>query len=135
MAAEKIQLELTESALMDDPDSALKTLCQLSRRGFELHVDDFGTGYSSLSYLQKLPVSIIKIDQSFVRDMDSNPNSATIVHSTIELAHSLNLKVVAEGVESQVILDRLASLGCDMAQGYHIAKPMAVEQLAAWLDR
>jgi diguanylate cyclase (GGDEF)-like protein len=127
-----IEFELTESALMVDPVGALDTLTRLKRLEVQLTIDDYGTGYSSLSYLQRLPVDAIKIDQSFVTDMLSNKDSATIVRSTIELAHNLNLTVVAEGVEDQNTFDRLADLGCDMAQGYCISRPIPADQFQAW---
>lgn len=129
---ELIHFELTESALMEDPDSALETLTQLKRLNVKLFVDDFGIGYSSLSYLQKLPVDCVKIDQSFVTPMLASADSAVIVHSTIELGHNLGLEVVAEGVESKAVWDRLASLGCDVAQGYLVSMPMPAGQLQAW---
>lgn len=129
---ELMQFELTESALMEDPVSAMETLTDLKQLGTQLYIDDFGTGYSSLSYLQKLPVDYIKIDQSFVKPMAVSDDSAVIVRSTIELGHNLDMKIVAEGVESQVQWDALASLGCDVAQGYHISKPMPAEQFMKW---
>jgi EAL domain-containing protein (putative c-di-GMP-specific phosphodiesterase class I) len=98
----------------------------------QLFVDDFGTGHSSLSYLQKLPVDGVKVDQSFVMPMVSSGDSAVIVRSTIELGHNLGLKVVAEGVESQAIWERLAALGCDVAQGYFISKPMPAAEFEHW---
>jgi diguanylate cyclase (GGDEF)-like protein len=127
-----IEFELTESALMEDPAGALDTLARLKRLDVSLTIDDYGTGYSSLSYLQRLPVDAIKIDQSFVVDMLGNKDSATIVRSTIELAHNLDLSVIAEGVEDQGTFDRLAALGCDMAQGYCISQPIPVDQFRAW---
>jgi diguanylate cyclase (GGDEF)-like protein len=129
---ELIQFELTESALMAEPASALKTVCRLKDIGVQLFVDDFGTGYSGLSYLHRLPVDGIKIDQSFVMPMVSNSDSAVIVSSTIDLGHNLGLKVVAEGVENEAILRRLAALGCDVAQGYLIGKPMPSSILQEW---
>jgi EAL domain-containing protein (putative c-di-GMP-specific phosphodiesterase class I) len=132
LAPELIQFELTESALMADPATALRTMCRLKDTGVQLYVDDFGTGYSGLSYLQRLPVDGIKIDQSFVMPMVSNSDSAVIVSSTIELGHNLGLNVIAEGVENEVILERLASLGCDIAQGYLIGKPMPAAKLLEW---
>ena len=132
IAPELIQFELTESALMIDPTDALETLVRLKRLGVQLFVDDFGTGHSSLSYLQKLPVDAIKIDQSFVMPMVASVESAVIVRATIELGHNLGLKVVAEGVESQAIWERLAVLGCDVAQGYVISKPMPADQFPDW---
>jgi EAL domain-containing protein (putative c-di-GMP-specific phosphodiesterase class I) len=131
---ELIQFELTESALMEDPDCALETLARLKHLDVKLFIDDFGTGYSSLSYLQKLPVDSIKIDQSFVAPMAASADSATIVCSTIELGHNLGLEVVAEGVESQAVLDRLSALECDVVQGYFISMPIPVEQFKNWVD-
>jgi diguanylate cyclase (GGDEF)-like protein len=132
---ELIQFELTESALMADPATALATVSKLKDIGVHLFVDDFGTGYSGLSYLQRLPVDAIKIDQSFVMPMVNNADSAVIVSSTIELGHNLGLKVVAEGVENDAILGRLAALGCDVAQGYLISKPMPSSELQGWESR
>jgi diguanylate cyclase (GGDEF)-like protein len=127
-----LQLELTESALMADPAPALKTLKRLKQLGVQLFIDDYGTGYSNLSYLQQLPVDAIKIDQSFVMPMVANHDSEVIVCSTIDLGHKLNLKIVAEGVESEDIWVRLKGLGCDMAQGYFISKPMPAENFQQW---
>ena len=127
-----IEFELTESALMADPVGALETLTRLKRLDVALTIDDYGTGYSSLSYLQRLPVDALKIDQSFVCDMTTNKDSATIVRSTIELAHNLDLTVTAEGVEDQGTFERLAALGCDMAQGYCISRPIPADQFRAW---
>lgn len=130
-----IQFELTESALMEDPTSALEMLGRLKKLGVEIFVDDFGIGYSSLSYLQSLPVDGIKIDQSFVSQILDSPGSEAIVHSTIELGHRLNLEVVAEGVESQAVWDRLKDLGCDVTQGYFVSMPMPADEFNAWQDR
>ncbi len=130
-----IQFELTESAVMADPASALDTLARLKQLGVQLCIDDYGTGYSSLSYLQKLPVDVLKIDQSFVMPMVTSDDSAAIVRSTIELGHNLGLKVVAEGVESQAIWERLAALGCDIAQGSFISMPMQAEQFQEWATK
>ncbi|HSM93619.1 MAG TPA: EAL domain-containing protein [Anaeromyxobacteraceae bacterium] len=132
IAPGRIQFELTESALMADPAGAMETLKALKALDVELFIDDFGTGYSSLAYLQKLPVDSLKIDQSFVTGILTSPDSATIVRSTIDLGHDLDLDVVAEGVESKAILDRLAALGCDAAQGYFISTPMPAGQYGAW---
>ncbi len=133
--AEAFCLEITESAIMDEPQRALATLNTLSRRGFALSIDDFGTGYSSLAYLKRLPVDELKIDKSFVMNMQEDEDDAKIVHSTIDLAHNLGLTVVAEGVENGMILDKLRALSCDEAQGYHVAKPMAADVFAAWCRR
>jgi len=128
-----LEFEITESTVMEDPEFALRILRGLRAEGIPLYIDDFGTGYSSLSYMLKLPVEYIKIDQSFVRDMSTNEDSAVIVKSTIDLAHDLGRKVVAEGIETQQDWDRLAELGCDIAQGYFIAKPMPAGDFAAWV--
>ena len=128
-----LEIEITESTAMEDPEFALRVLHALRSLGVPLHIDDFGTGYSSLSYLQKLPVDCIKIDQSFVRNMVSSKESALIVRSTIDLAHDLGRKVVAEGVETRQHWEQLAALGCDMVQGYYIARPMPAEAFQAWL--
>ncbi|CAL94152.1 putative bifunctional diguanylate cyclase/phosphodiesterase [Azoarcus olearius] len=121
------QFELTESALMHDPQGSLDCLSRLRELGVELFIDDFGTGYSSLAYLQKLPVDAIKIDKSFVHDMLSNPDSAVIVRSTIDLAHDLELEVVAEGVEDRAGWEHLAARGCDVCQGYVVGQPVPAE--------
>ncbi|WP_232840972.1 putative bifunctional diguanylate cyclase/phosphodiesterase [Serpentinimonas barnesii] len=126
-------LEITESAIMDDPQRAEHTLNQLAALGFKLSIDDFGTGYSSLAYLKRLPVQELKIDKSFVMGMNDDESDAKIVRSTIDLAHNLGLTVVAEGVESQAILQRLQSMGCDEAQGYHICRPMPAIAFADWV--
>jgi diguanylate cyclase (GGDEF)-like protein len=130
--AEAFCLEITESAIMDDPQRALGTLNSLSALGFKLSIDDFGTGYSSLAYLKKLPVDELKIDQSFVFNMETDSDDAKIVKSTIDLAHNLGLCVVAEGVENAQVWDMLRELNCDLAQGFHMGKPMPVEQFKAW---
>ncbi|MDY0744578.1 EAL domain-containing protein [Paucibacter sp. R3-3] len=128
-------LEITESAIMDDPQRALATLEQLSSMGFKLSIDDFGTGYSSLAYLKRLPVDELKIDKSFVLAMEHDLDDAKIVRSTIELAHNLGLTVVAEGVETSKAWQLLAALGCDEGQGYFISRPMPQGEFRDWLDR
>ena len=125
-------LEITESAIMDDPQRAMLTLQTLSDRGFKLSIDDFGTGYSSLAYLKSLPVDELKIDKSFVMNMESDENDAKIVRSTIDLAHNLGLTVVAEGVENALIWDKLKSLDCDEAQGYFMSKPIPAREFSDW---
>ncbi|MDR6155280.1 diguanylate cyclase (GGDEF)-like protein [Acidovorax delafieldii] len=128
-------LEITESAIMDDPQRAEAMLNRLSEQGFKLSIDDFGTGYSSLAYLKRLPVDELKIDKSFVMGMETGEDDAMIVRSTIDLAHNLGLTVVAEGVETAAIQDRLRALHCDEAQGYHIARPLPVDDFLAWQAR
>ena len=131
---EAFSLEITESAIMDDPQRALQTLEQLSRLGFRLSIDDFGTGYSSLAYLKRLPVDELKIDRSFVMAMERDLDDARIVRSTIELAHNLGLSVVAEGLETLRTWKLLAALGCDEGQGFFIARPMPETQFVEWLE-
>ena len=135
VAASAFCLEITESAIMDDPQRAEAMLNRLSEQGFKLSIDDFGTGYSSLAYLKRLPVDELKIDKSFVMGMETGEDDAMIVRSTIDLAHNLGLTVVAEGVETAAIQDRLRALACDEAQGYHIARPLPVDDFLAWQAR
>lgn len=128
----KLTIEVTETGIMKDRAQAIRTLDSLARLGVRLSIDDFGTGYSSLSYLRELPVEEFKIDRSFVRDMVSKPSDAAIVASVIGLAHNYGRLVVAEGVEDAATMDALARLGCDVAQGYHISKPLRADGFAAW---
>jgi len=133
LPAEFLELEITESAIMVNPDRAGRTLDAVNALGVGLSIDDFGTGYSSLAYLKRLPVQALKIDYSFVISMLTDQQDEIIVNSTINLAHNLGLKVVAEGVEEEALLDKLEAMGCEMAQGYFIARPMPVSQVDAWL--
>jgi len=135
LAAEFLKLEITETAIMHDPEGAFATIKALSELGVHLSIDDFGTGYSSLALLRKLPVSEIKIDRSFVMNMLKNESDATIVSALIDLAHGINLRVVAEGVESEAILSVLAAKGCDESQGYYFSRPLPADDLGAWLMR
>jgi diguanylate cyclase (GGDEF)-like protein len=128
-------LEITESAIMDDPQRAETTLNQLSTSGYKLSIDDFGTGYSSLAYLKRLPVNELKIDKSFVMGMETDESDLKIVRSTIDLAHNLGLSVVAEGVENQHIYQLLADMQCDEAQGYHMSRPVISSEFLAWCQR
>ena len=128
-----LALEITESAIMFRPKSALKTLFELHEMGIKISIDDFGTGYSSLAYLKEMPLHELKIDQSFIFGLTENSKDSVIVRSTIDLAHNLGLLVVAEGVENQDTLDYLASLNCDIAQGYYISRPMPEHELERWL--
>lgn len=130
----ELTLEITESAIMVDPALALDNARALHAAGIELSIDDFGTGYSSLEYLRNLPATELKLDKSFVMEMLERSKDALIVKSTIELAHGLGLRMVAEGVESAVILAALREMGCDLAQGYHISRPQPGEEMDAWLD-
>ncbi len=128
-----LSIEITESAMITNQAAANEILRELKSYGLRLSVDDFGTGYSSMYYLANLPLDELKIDQSFVRGMLESPNNAKIVRSLIDLAHNLELSVVAEGVESEEIMAALAHLGCDHAQGYHIGAAMPAMELAVRL--
>ncbi len=128
-----LELEITESTIMVDPERALKVLNGIDQLGVTLAIDDFGTGYSSLAYLKKLPVRTLKIDGSFVTAMLDDEQDEIIVHSTIDLAHNLGLKVVAEGVEDNDVLQRLKQHECDQAQGYFIERPQPADKVDAWL--
>jgi diguanylate cyclase (GGDEF)-like protein len=130
----KIQLEITESVIMADTKRAFKTTSVLDSMGIRISIDDFGTGYSSLAYIKEIPVNELKIDKSFVMDMETDESDAVIVRSTIDLAHNLGLKVTAEGVETEGALDLLDVLGCDSAQGFHICRPIPAEKLISWLS-
>lgn len=133
MPPDSLRLELTESALMTDPQHALDVLMRLAALGVRLTVDDFGSGYSSLTYLKKLPVNELKIDQSFVREMATDATDAAIVASTVALGHALGLRVVAEGIEDQATWDLLVGMGCDVIQGYYLSRPLPPDDLACWL--
>ncbi|CRM20352.1 MULTISPECIES: putative bifunctional diguanylate cyclase/phosphodiesterase [Pseudomonas] len=133
--AEQLIFEITESAIMHNPQQALRVLEQLRGCGISLAVDDFGTGYSSLAQLQRLPVQELKIDQSFVRNLDSTSGDGVIVRSTIEMSHNLGLKVVAEGVEFEPSLKLLKQWNCDTAQGYLISRPLNAMAFERWLRR
>jgi EAL domain-containing protein (putative c-di-GMP-specific phosphodiesterase class I) len=129
-----LQVEITEEFLMADRDRARAVLTRLRDRGVEVAVDDFGTGYSSLAYLRDLPIDELKLDRSFVLPMGGEPRAAALVASTIGLAHSLGLRMVAEGVEDEVAYARLTRDGCDQAQGYFICRPLPAAGLETWLD-
>jgi diguanylate cyclase (GGDEF)-like protein len=131
--ADRLTLEVTEGSVMADPDRAVAVLHDLRELGVRLSVDDFGTGYSSLSYLQRLPVQEVKIDRSFVAALDAGSENVAIVRAIIDLGRNLGLEVVAEGVEDQATWNRLASLGCDLVQGWHLARAMPIDDLLPWL--
>jgi diguanylate cyclase len=135
LPAGALVLEVTESAVMADPARALEVLGRLHTLGVGLAVDDFGTGYSSMAYLKALPVDELKVDRSFVGQMETSNSDAVIVRSTIDLGHNLGLRVVAEGVETQDTWERLKALGCDTAQGYHLGRPMPAADLEPWLEQ
>ena len=134
MDPEWLTLEITETAIMSDPDRALSTLSRLDSMGIPLSIDDFGTGYSSLAYLKRFPVSEIKIDKSFVKDMIDDISDAVIVRSTIDLAHNMGMTVVAEGIEGQDAWDKLFELGCNLGQGFLMCRPCPAANLESWLQ-
>ena len=130
----QIVVEITEGQIMQDPEEVVQVLAHLGVMGLSLSIDDFGTGQASLTYLKELPVEKLKIDQSFVRDIASNPDDQLIVKATIELAHTLDLKVVAEGVETLAVCELLTEMNCDHVQGYYISRPLEAEQVANWFE-
>ena len=133
--AEAFCLEATERSLMEDPQRAAATLQRLAGLGFKLSIDDFGSGWSSLANLKRLPLSEIKIDRSLVTGMEGDAERARIVRASIELAHTLGLAAVAEGVETAATLELLRELRCDLAQGFHMGRPMAAGEFAQWAGR
>jgi EAL domain-containing protein (putative c-di-GMP-specific phosphodiesterase class I) len=134
LPAEKLLLEITESAIMKDAAYATKILRDLKRRGMCLAIDDFGTGYSSLAHLKRLPVDELKIDKSFVLNLGAQASDdLVIVRSTIELGHNMGLVVIAEGVENAEAWSVLRELGCDMAQGYFMSRPLPATQFREWV--
>ncbi|MFZ6863958.1 EAL domain-containing protein [Undibacterium sp. Ji67W] len=130
-----LRIEITESGIMEDPESAIELLQKLRKTGISLSIDDFGTGYSSLSYLQKLPVNELKIDRSFVTNIDQLADTQRLVKTIIELGHGLKLSVIAEGIETEQERAVLQELGCDCMQGYLVSKPLYGKQLQDWLDK
>jgi diguanylate cyclase len=130
----RLELEITEGTIMADPERAAAVLRRLDELGVALSLDDFGTGYSSLSRLRELPISEIKIDRSFAARIETDERDVAIMRSTIELGHNLGCSVVAEGLETAAALDRVAALGCDTGQGFHIARPLDAQAITSWLD-
>ena len=128
-----LHLEVTEEVLMRDADRATQVLTALRAMGIRLAVDDYGTGYSSLAYLHALPVDDLKLDRAFVSHCDTDPRSAAIVKSTVDLAHNLDMRMIAEGVENEAVLEHLRQWDCDLAQGYHLARPQPPDRLTPWL--
>ena len=129
-----LELELTESILISDTENILSTVKRLKSMGVRLSIDDFGTGYSSLSYLKRFEVDTLKIDQSFIRDLATDPEDAAIVRAIIQMAHSLGLRTVAEGVENQHVLDHLRLFHCDETQGYFHARPLPAADFVAFVQ-
>jgi EAL domain-containing protein (putative c-di-GMP-specific phosphodiesterase class I)/GGDEF domain-containing protein len=131
---EMLELEVTESAVMGDSGQATAQLHALREAGISLAIDDFGTGHSSLAYLQKLPAQVLKIDMSFIRDLDKGPREQTLVRTMISLSHDLGYRVVAEGIETTEAAEMLAEMGCDEGQGYFFARPMELDDFERWLS-
>nr|MBP6422670.1 EAL domain-containing protein [Propionivibrio sp.] len=131
----KLKLELTESLLLDDVDRIIAKMEILRAKGVGFSLDDFGTGYSSLAYLKRLPLSQLKIDQSFVRDVTTNPNAAAIARTVVALAQNLELGVIAEGVETEAQRDFLAQAGCFNYQGYFFGRPLPIEDFESLLKQ
>jgi diguanylate cyclase (GGDEF)-like protein len=131
--ADLLRMEITESAIITNISQAREIVTRIHGLGVRFSIDDFGTGYSSMNYLRRAPIDEVKVDRSFVMAMLANEEDHTLVRSTIDLGHSLGLKVCAEGVEDQDTLDELVRLGCDLIQGYHLAKPMSAEALEEWI--
>lgn len=133
--ADRLELELTERLLMDDQQQVMRVLKELRDRGIQSSIDDYGTGYCSLQYLKHLPVNVLKIDRAFIKTLVEDRVDQAIVRSTIDLCHTLGIRVVAEGVEDRQVLDRLVVMGCDMVQGYYLSHPLPMDRLLAWLDQ
>jgi EAL domain-containing protein (putative c-di-GMP-specific phosphodiesterase class I) len=130
-----LELELTESLVMENPEGVIATMRELRRHGVQLSIDDFGTGYSSMGYLHRLPVDKLKIDRSFVTDVESNAHNAAICESILALARSFGLKVIAEGVETEAQLEWLRERACDEAQGYLLARPQPFAEMLQKIGR
>ena len=130
---EYLDLEITEGVIMNQTEEIIRILHELSEMGVQLSIDDFGTGYSSLSYLRSLPVDKLKIDQSFIRDMDQDKSAHSLVEAIIRLGHSFNLNVIAEGVETEDQLKKLATMRCDQAQGFYIKRPDTADEITKWI--
>jgi EAL domain-containing protein (putative c-di-GMP-specific phosphodiesterase class I) len=128
-----LKLEITETAIMDDPDSASVMLARLRDLGVQVCIDDFGTGYSSLNYLHRFPVDTLKIDRSFVRQMEHAGENMQIVQSIVDLAHNLAIDVIAEGVETEAQFRQLAALNCEYGQGYFFSRPVDSTAAEAFL--
>ena len=133
LRAECLELEITESLVMQNPEQAARLLAQLKEMGVQLAMDDFGTGYSSLAYLKRFPVDSIKIDRSFIKGLPGDEEDATIAQAVIAMAHSLRLRTIAEGVETAEQLAFLERLGCDEIQGYYFSKPLPFGELQQFL--
>jgi EAL domain-containing protein (putative c-di-GMP-specific phosphodiesterase class I) len=134
MLPHKLILEVTETAIMLDPDASFKVLVALESLGVKISIDDFGAGHSSMTYLKNFPIHEVKIDKSFITEIDSRKDEYNIVRTIIELSHSLGATVVAEGVETEKIANLLGLLQCDDIQGYHLSKPMQLDKFIEWIN-
>lgn len=134
ISTHNLVVELTEGAIIRHPEATIKKFRRLSQMGIQIAVDDYGMGYSSLSLLKRLPIAIMKIDKSFIEDLNKDPNNAIIVKSSIQLAHNLGLKVIAEGVETAEQVDFLKQHDCDFAQGYYFTKALDFNKLSAYIQ-
>jgi predicted signal transduction protein with EAL and GGDEF domain len=132
VAPELLELEVTETAITTDPKRAAASLARLKNLGIAISIDDFGAGYTSLAQLKTLPVTELKLDRSFVTGIDTDPRNAYIVKSVIDLGHNLGLTIVAEGVEDAAVMAMLTKFGCDVAQGYHLSRPLPTEAFDSW---
>jgi EAL domain-containing protein (putative c-di-GMP-specific phosphodiesterase class I) len=131
---EKLYLEVTETSMMANPKAAMATLAKIRQMGLKVSVDDFGAGYSSLSYLKDLPANEIKIDKSLAQSVSDNERGESVVKTAVKMCHELGFDVVAEGVETQEMLDHLAALECDLVQGYLLTPPLPMNRLVEWLE-
>jgi EAL domain-containing protein (putative c-di-GMP-specific phosphodiesterase class I) len=135
MSPSQLELEITEGAMMKNPEHAATLLRTLREMGVELAIDDFGTGYSSLSYLKRFPLTTVKIDRSFINDVSQDADAQALIHGIITLAHGLHMKVVAEGVETAAQLDALCAHGCDEIQGYWLCRPVPAHEARTFMAR
>ena len=135
IAPRQLELEITESLLMDDTEASQIALNELKALGTSIYLDDFGTGYSSLAYLKKFPIDGLKIDRSFIRDLPGDPDDEAITHAILALSQALRLKVVAEGVENEAQLEFLRRAGCSVVQGFYFSKPLVFDKFLEWLQR
>jgi EAL domain-containing protein (putative c-di-GMP-specific phosphodiesterase class I) len=130
----RLTVEITENALLVDRERSHRVLTEIREMGVRVSIDDFGTGYSSLSYLKQIPADELKIDKSFVMNMQTDRADRKIVEQIIALGHAFDLEVVAEGVENESVAQDLATMGCDCMQGYHFARPLPPEEIPAWIN-
>jgi EAL domain-containing protein (putative c-di-GMP-specific phosphodiesterase class I) len=132
LAASSLELEITESMVMENPERVIKLLDRIRSRGIHLSLDDFGTGHSSLAYLKRFPIDCVKIDRTFIKDMPANTDDVAISRTIVAMARSLGLATVAEGVETEAQLELLRTLGCDQIQGYFFSRPIPADEFTAY---